>query len=389
MSYRVNQVKNINGTSFSPDNVYIDIKVANNTESRGIIMEFEQTKAEPIIDNPSDYYLSVVRWKVPAFDFPLLIFPIQDNQANPNLSKYSVTLQTSTDEFQQFLYFTNRNSTRTPKVPLNAIPEQSNSAYYWIYEYQHMVDIINDAFTRAFANVTGKPIGSQAPILLFDPVSKLFSLVAQFVEYGCDILPTPSSPAQPTTQPTYDADIKIFFNFDLFTLFNGFPTKSFPAPTTNGKDVQLLVYQTGDNFFPVQNSANPFPTPLVEMLQNFPSIASWTPVKQLLFTTRLIPIQSEYTTTSNDSYKKILTDFEPNQDSNVDIRETLQYFPRGVYRLVDMTGTIPVYNIDLKVTWLDVKGNEYDAYVPIGSQFTAKLLFVKRSLYKENQIVYE
>ena len=362
----------------SPDNLYVDIKVSNLGESRGIPMEFNQTKTEPLLDNPSDYYLSLVRWKVPAFDFPLLIFPIQNNQANPNLSQYSITFETATDTYQFFLFFTNRGSF---PPPLNAIPEQKNTFYYFVYEYQHIVDIVNHAFQMCHDNVTGKPAGSTPPFMIYEPDKRLFSIIAQELQYGVDITPTPIPPADPTTQPTYDADIKIFFNFKLFELFNGLPVKTFPSSTvTDGKDAQILVTNTGNNIFSATE---------LQITQQFSGIAYWTPVKQVLFTTSLLPVKSEYTSISGNSYKKILTDFEPIADSQADIRETLQYFPQGVYRLIDMTGTTPLFKIDLKVSWIDVKGNEYNAFVPPFQQFTGKLLFQKRSLQKNYNPIYE
>jgi hypothetical protein len=365
----------------SPDNLYIDVKVSNIGDKRGVLAEFNQTKTEPLLDNPSDYYLSLIRWKVPAFPFPLLIFPIQDNQPDPNLSQYSITFETATNTYQYFLYFTNRNSTASPTT---AVPRQKQSFYYFIYEYQHLVDIINHGFQMCFENVTGKPAGAVAPYMIFDPQTKLFSIIAQEANYGVNISPSPIPPANPTTPPTYDAPIKIFFNFKLFELFNGLPIKTFPEPVVDEKDAQILVTNTGNNVFDTDASGN-----ILQIQQNLISLAYWTPVKQVLFTTTLMPIKSEYTSTSGNSYKKILTDFEPIADSDSDIRETIQYYPQGEYRLIDLIGTNPLFNIDLKVTWQDVKGDEYDAFISPFQQFTAKLLFIKRSLKKNFNKIYE
>ena len=361
------------------DNIYIDIRIPNLTEERGIPAIYEQTRSIQVLDNPSNYYLSLVRWKVPAFELPLLIFPIQNNQADPNLSQYSITFETSTDIFQYFLFFVNRNSTEAPD---NAITTQKPSAYYFVYEYQHMLDIINHALIMCHDNVTGKPAGSIPPYMTYDPTTKLFTFVAQLIQYGVTLTPTPVPPANPTTQPTYDADIKVYFNYKLFSLFNGLQTKTVPvgAGSTMGRDVQLLVADYNNNTISATE---------VGLLQNFSSIAFWTPVKQLLFLSELIPVNSEFTAVSDNSFRKILTDFEPVADSQQDIRTTLQYFPRGVYRLVDLIGTKPLFVIDLKVKWLDINGNEYFVDIAPFQQLTAKLLFVKRNLYKNDLTLYE
>ncbi len=366
------------------DNIYIDIKVANTGESRGLPMRFKQRKTEPFLDNPSNYYLSLVRWNVPAFSMPLHIMPIQNNQSDSNLSQYSITLETSTDIEQTFLFYTSRNAEPTP---LNAIPTQKFTEYYWIFTYQHMVDMINQAILVAFDNVSGKPAGAIAPFLIYDEEAKIFSIIAQLSQYGVTINPTPIPPASPTTQPTYDADIKIWMNYKLFELFNGFPS-NFPTEpiAPDGRDVQILVQDYKNNTWSGSAGGG---DQVVQIKQNFKSISTWSPVKQILFETSLIPINKEYTSLSTNSFKKILTDFEPIQNSNDDIRTTYQYFPSGVYRLVDLIGTHKQYNIDLFVTWIDVFGNEYCPEVSAFQQFTAKLLFVKRNLYKTNNLLYE
>lgn len=380
--YNKHMITNHNRNMPTEDNVYIDVKVINDTDQRTVRAQFNQTKTRQIIDNPSNYYLTLARWKVPAFEFPLLIFPVQNGQSNPNLSDYSITLETSTDIFQTFLFYVAYDS--SAEVPTTAIPKQAPTNYYFVYDYQQMIDIINTAFTIAFENVTGKPGGSTIPpIMIFNPETRLFGIQAEETFFSVDTNPTPLPPAFPTTQPSFDADIKIYFNFKLYSLFNGLNAR-FTDPNgpeaTDGRDVQIVVKDFGYN-----NINNQF----VLMEQNFPSIAYWSPVQQVIFETTLIPINSEFTTTSPDSFKKVLTDFEPITDSSQDVRTTLQYFPQGVYRLTDLIGTKPLYNIDLTAKWLDLEGNEYFVEIPPFQQFSAKLLFVKRNLYKTDNTLYD
>jgi hypothetical protein len=374
------------------DNVYIDIKISNNTDARAIKAKYDQTRTTQILDNPSNYYLSLVRWKIPGFELPLLIFPVEPNPLNPddlNYSQYSVTLETSTDIYQFHLFYMSYND---PNVlvppPTNSSPYQSNSQYYFIYDYQHMLNIVNYGLLMAFENVTGKPVGAEFPYLIYNPETKLFSLIAQFTNYMVDLAPSPAPPAQPTTQPTFDADIKVYMNFKLYSLFNGLPSRTVAensAESTQGRDVQILIHPYGNNYFP-----DPFvSSDYLRIEQNFSSISYWNPVKQLIFITELIPINSEYTAVSGDSFRKILTDFEPSSDSNTDIRTTFQYFPQGVYRLIDLIGTKPLYNIDLQVKWIDINGHEYFVTIAPFQELTAKLLFVKRNLYKTNNLLYE
>lgn len=354
------------------DNVYIDIKVNNDTDSRGVLAKYSQTRLEPLLSNPSNYYLALVRWKIPGFSLPLLIFPIQNGQGDPNLSEYSVTLETSTDIVQFYLHFVSYNVPQFP--PTTANPTQEPSPYYFIFDYQQMLNILNDALLNAHNTLTGKPVGSVAPFLIYDPTTKLFSIIATQADYGVDLTPSP-------IVPTFDAPIKIYFNFKLFSLFNGFPsriTTEGSVESTQGRDVQILI-----------SDYNNAPLGDNQVIQDFTSISYWSPVKQVVFITELIPANSENTAVSNDSFRKILTDFEPIPSSNQDVRTTYQYFPQGQYRLIDMIGTKPLYNIDLQVKWLDINGNEYYVTIPPFQQFTAKMLFVKRNLYKTDNLIFD
>ena len=341
----------------SSDNVYVDIIVRNISDERRINAEYSETRVEAIVDNPSDYYLSLVRWSLPAYNLPLNIMPIQSGSSTD--SEYSVTLEFNGDIQPINIQYISRNAV-TPTT-------DQSSIYFWMFTYQHMVDLINTALDSAFSALAAPPIGSTAPYLIFNPESNLFSLIAQTTFYDLT-LATP---------------IKIWFNSKLYELFNGLPS-NFPNEILqlDGRDAQILVNDYHNNLYNEPISAPVFPPLFYEIKQNFKSISTWTAVKQIIFETQLIPINSEYTSVSNNSFKKILTDFEPIKSSDQDVRTLLQYFPQGQYRLVDLVGTNPQYNIDLIASWLDIYGNVHKVSIPYLHQMTAKLLFVKRNLYK-------
>ncbi len=370
-------------TQTTPDNVYIDIKVANNGDQSFVLARFKQTKSEPILEDPSQYYLALVRWRVPGSFFPLLIMPIQHNQPNPQLSVYSITLETPTDVVQQYLYYYSQSPNAEPS-PANAIPEQHINSYYFVYDYQHVVDMVNNALFAALNKLTGTPIAPPLPFMIYNTTTGRFGLVSSLLEYAVDIQPTPVN--DPTTDPTFIAPINIYFNEALYNLFTGIPAK-FRNNATLGRDAQILNQYYGDNVWPIEDTMTPYPSGLVICEQNYNSTSNWSPVKQILFQTSLIPIQAEYTAASDNSYRKILTDFEPDLSSPLlDPRQTLQYFPQGPYRLIDMIGTTPLYSVDLFVTWLDCMGNEFNAAIPPFDVFSAKLLFVRRDVYKKPEI---
>lgn len=131
-----------------------------------------------------------------------------------------------------------------------------------------------------------------------------------------------------------------------------------------------------------------------QMIQEYPSVNAWNDLQGISFRSNTIPVVPENLTgvsaegqvlqANSSGYQIIfITDFEPN-DSNISggLRQALQYYPLGEYRLTDMTNTsTPLTTIDLTVYWTDVYGNLHDIYIPPASALTIKILFRKRSFY--------
>ena len=381
--FKKHRIQNHLRSAPTSDNVYVDLKVENVSEMRTVKAQFTQTKTTQLLDNPSNYYLTLARWKVPAFELPVLIFPInKSSNAGPDESQYIITFETSTGLYSFPLYYVSYNVPNTGIPKLVGDGTAAPSKYWFVYSYQQMLNIINHALQMCFDNVVGKPVGATtAPYMIYDSATKLFSLIAEQPYFTCDITPQPSPPTFPNTPPTFDAPIKIFFNYKLYSLFNSIPSRTIPSnQATNHRDVQILVADYKNNT-----------TPSGELIiqQDFSSVTFWNPVKQILFLTKLIPINSEYTSVSSNSFQKILTDFEPTNSWTSDVQTTLQYFPQGQYRLTDLIGNQPLYNIDLTVKWLDIDGNEYFVEIPPFQQFSAKLLFLKRNLVKTDNLLYD
>ena len=77
------------------DMVYYDIVASNfqSTTTEPPALRFSESRTNPIISNTGDYYMSIVRFSLDTYDLPNFICEIQPNQADPNLSIYSTTLE--------------------------------------------------------------------------------------------------------------------------------------------------------------------------------------------------------------------------------------------------------------------------------------------------------
>jgi hypothetical protein len=365
-------------TDQSNDHIYYNIVIPHD-DTQGYALtpaQFRVQVTTPIIEDPSDYWLTVARFSVPGFAVPLLIFKVVDGQANPNLGIYTVTLfnQSTSATSQQNVIFTPRSNSSPAGAP---IPSQQVIPYYFVYEYQHMIDMINTALNAAWV-VVGSP-GTAAPYLIYDPISQLISLI---------------------TTATFDykdgTGTQIFFNSPLFNLVEGMPSYYYGANAPLGKEYQLLSTDYKNNaYFPPDLGSNGATGPATfwALTQEFFALGNWNSFKSILFATNMsvnkeyIPTKSTPSLSFNSLNQSdtnsigILTDFEPDVSTSAgDSRGIFQY-AAILYRLIDMNSNTPLRFFDITVYWSDVYGNVYPLELATGQTVTIKLLFIKRNSF--------
>src|SRR5271154_701320 len=134
------------------DNIYVNVAISPdllNPNAVEIPAEYRVTKTIPILGKCDDYYLSVIRFAIPLNDVPLLIMPIVPNQANPNLTPLVIGISTGGINYQQsIIYISYNGSADVP--PVQNQPTQIITPYYFIYEYQAFITMINTALALAF-----------------------------------------------------------------------------------------------------------------------------------------------------------------------------------------------------------------------------------------------
>ena len=88
--------------SSSPDHLYLDLSIVNNdtTGEKQIPLNFRETRTNPILDNPSNYFMSVARFSVDTAGYTLPIFMpkllLDGKNTNINTTAYSVSGTTLT-----------------------------------------------------------------------------------------------------------------------------------------------------------------------------------------------------------------------------------------------------------------------------------------------------
>lgn len=345
-----------------------------------------------ILQKSSDYYMSIIRFTIPAANIPVLIYQLADetkdisgNYVDPTTGIYSVSLS----------YDDGKTNTIVTKnlhfLPHYTDAPTSLSNYYYIYSYQHMLHMINNAYAEAYAELDGKttiPAGiTNRPWIVFDPATELFTFVAQ---EGYKNYPAPSSET-----------VKIYMNtylFNLFLTFGGFystvnenassPTKYQVIISNNGNNFSSMGSIPPDTNTTALNSGSALPN-LLNMEQQIRCLYRWNDVRSILFVGNSMGTNNEVlptisSTINQGSYSSlpIITDFEINQNEGPEGRSTIQYNPAGQWRWINLTTDLPFNQLNFNIYWSNKYGELFPLYIAPGDSITVKFAFYKKCLLK-------
>ena len=223
------------------DHFYYNI-LMNNLRGFPIPAEYISTSNQIILDDPSQYTVSIVRFQLLSKALPIFNFVPQPGSpttgnTNPNLGIYSVTMNFGTTYVRQYVIF-------SPDFDASGLPPNimnwfsltdSNFKYYQVFEYQTFLNMINAALAMCYHNMPPmsppKVAGAPAPYLYLDPVSHIISLVAHRSFDSKFIGPT----------------IRIYMNHLLYGFFNNFDIILNHFSSANGDDFQILIGESEDS----------------------------------------------------------------------------------------------------------------------------------------------
>ncbi|HMG17002.1 MAG TPA: phage minor capsid protein [Saprospiraceae bacterium] len=389
------------------DNVYLNVVLDhtalnyNNLVSPTIIVgqipepsHYDTTKNIAILDKCSDYYCSVLRFSIPLDTVPLLIMPIvpatvtQNPQPNPNLTPFIVGIRYAGINYPIQLQYIPRNSLIAPIQ--NIVNQQVITPYYYVYQYQELIETINIAIAAAYA---ASPIPAlfaptilTAPYFFLDPANNLISLIVPTI--WTDIFGPPL-----TSQPT------IYINTLLETYLDSFNYTFFGADQPDGRDYEFLLsapfIPTPDQiFYPPNYFLVPGFNPILfyRFTQEYSVLEYWTSLRKILITSNTLSNNPEFVPSddninSNSVQFPILMDFVPQiEQSSGTSRSLVYYTPSAQYKLNDLLSDQPLQKIDIRVYWQDRDGNIYPLEISAFQQAELKIGFFRKSLYKESQM---
>lgn len=361
------------------DQIYYNVLLSNTPTGQNyqsIPAEYSETRTIPVVDKPSDYYLSVVRFSVPMNNVPIFIFQKENGstQTSPTKGSYSFCLTDAAgnNSQQNVEFYPTQLYAPVPNAPSQNPPLylQSESPYYYVYDISHMLDMMNVALMQAEANLP-PVVGRDAPFFTYDAATKLISLNAQQAHYDTFAIGT----------------VKIYGNIPLLRFTAEIPVVNI---------TELAVPLQKQFYFQVYNTGNNSNAGILKMTQETPSLSLWNDVTAVVFTTSRIPINQESVPVVSNpqdfmvqsqqgvpNSRPVLTDFEILTQDDANLRTTLQYVPTGPYRLVDLQSDTPLRGIDMQVWWQDRSNQLHKITIGAGQHLTMKLLFVKKEFYRK------
>lgn len=372
------------------DNVYVNISFVKNpkNDSASIPLIYNVDKNRIIVNDPENYYATVVKFDIPLSSIPVCIMPIVPNQApddtNPNLSTLQIGIQNG--EGTQFMANLEYDATEPFPVPVQNDITQVITPYYFIYSYTRMIGFINEALL--VANFLAFASLDNAPYFVYNSETGLISLIVP-AKFNVDGGPL------------------IIFNEPMFQYLDAFVTSSV-APFNNTVDDifkfnifgvvnESYGYVPTGNLPPTPTASTDPPTPPAwyKLTQEYQSVQAWSPIRKILFETNLIPINTEFTPPINNTLnnsgvansQSILTDFTPQINKPGDSRSTAFYSPSGIgnFRLVDLLSSSPLTKIDMTLKWQDIANNVFQLIIPSFQQANIKIAFIRKDLYKNKK----
>jgi len=399
--------------------IYYDISIFNNDTSGNMPVNLkfsEQRSGGALIDNPNDYYLSIVRFEIDSPSLPIFIPQRRSGGLFDDLI-YSFGLETikgsnnsPTTRFKKRVQYipVNPNIEVDGQVQPNSLQTGSiynlSDEYYFIYNVRQWLRMVNTSLDDLFKAMKASDSNGADPLI---PQNTFSSAKAPFFDYNSSsgLISLYTTTHYLDTKDT--TRLRLFWNSPTNTIFGGFDTivapkatsvlfdNTAPAEGTASISHPSTYYQVNiDN----QNNKNTvsFVSPsnsFTQSTQSYPSMPMCSPIQNIVFSTSgNLPVSNSQIGNPTifksdgdcavqggaDNISPILTDFIVPLIRGDEYKPKINYSP-SEYRLLDMKGNTPLKSCDLQVYWKSKVDAKLHPFV-LGSQCGAscKIMFRKK-----------
>lgn len=381
------------------DNIYINCSI--NNPGDGNVLErkparFNVTYEQPIIDDATDYYMSVIKFEIPLQGLPLFIFPIKPNQGNPNMSPLSVGVCENTDPtVPTTLPLTPGNDSPVTWVqqqqgitaPIQNQSYQVVTPYYYCYSYSHFVWLINRALNTAWG-LAGSPGGAgKFPYFEYDTNTKLINLIMPY-----EFVNAASGTGFGWTVYFNDFASYYFQAFDYNLNYTRFEIATHSLATNNsyiaGPPYPQAITTTAGPPDLIEPVRGPGLTYIIK--SEYPANDYINSVRKIVFTTNQLPVVKEYfpspgqSQSSDVSYLGVLTDFNLDINNVAGSQRSIALYDANIYKMIDLINPTPIRSIDLQIYWADGANNLYPLEIGNLDTVNIKLAFFSKKAYRAN-----
>jgi len=441
-----------------PNHIYYNLQAYNNDtigSSQSVPVRFTETRTSTILANPSEYFLSIIRFHLDTPNLPLFLpTPETSTVYNPtqniNQLVYQIAIYkggtTDAPDIIPIMFNPQLNTSNNNPPPavldLNAL----SNPYYFVYQFQDFLDMINLSIQKYYNSTvaiqTRLDATTNIPYFGMEAGNRFTIYFPSFVNTNTlsgSNVPSKGTGASIWNSSSISTDWMMAFNAPLHTLFSSLryqyidSLKNLPNITTTARNLITSEKQLHGWYLlsnrPAKNSAAAFavgqpvrleqtnqmglnqleilPISAVPFAGNMYSTAVRSfevlrspyssapllnPVKQLIFTTALMPVNNELvglpvvqnsdprlnSDIQNNNFSPVITDLEVPLISGDETKCNVSYSPSGEYRLIDLQSNQPINSIEISVYWKDQYGYLHPFTLEPGCFSSLKLLFRKK-----------
>lgn len=358
-----------------PDNLYLNIRINRDgdTDPRyaSNIATYDIIQNNPLINNPSDYYLAVTDYSIPLESIPITIVRVVPNQPDPNKMTSTISiLVPSLVPGGPDLEYTN-NVTYIPSTsiapPVQNQPYQVITNYYFAYSFMFLIEAFNQTLVGLLATAAiTLPPGIVPPYFTLenDSFQKIVLIVPDYF-----------------IQNNY----RIAINIQSLNYFGGFD-QFFNISSLNAR--YIFSYINTNNICDQNGKYDPNGDYWFYKQQYY-ALPQWNSLSKILIYTSAIPIRNQQSTSTNKLSPDLLTTLPllfvdiPNYDT-VSQAKTYAYFEQSPqYQLVDLISETPLRKIQISIAWMDHNGEVFPLYLQPYNSCNIQLGFFKKSLYNQ------
>jgi len=366
-----------------PLHVYQDITIINNNlNNEAVAIKFNETRAQPILDDPDQYCVSFARFNISTASLPVFIPLVQTNQNNSvNRTVYSFTMTYKDYVFQSYVIWIPQNKTATvPSLPVTT--QDLSTDYYYCMSYNYWIQLCNKALTQCFNGLkvlveddSDNLPTENIPFILFDNTADTCSF--QFDKLGfADTLSEP---------------INVYMNQPMFNLFQSFDFENYGVDSTGyGKNYRLIIQNENDTNIWSFDTYD-----AIQIYQQESCTITWSPVQSIVIASNTLPCSS-FTIQSVPQIYGSKTTMNYSQGNNITIPiisdfqvsntrefkpsiEMSPYFPR----YIDLEGHTEIKNISIDVYWKDNYNNFRPLFLNSGCTCNFKLCYTHKSVVEK------